>query len=67
MPTHNEVKQNKMSDFGAEKGLLQGQARRMGPLRSKNLKLLDGFWEKVFLGKIWGEGCRVYDFLLIGW
>ena len=23
--------------------------------------------EKFLIGKIWGEGCKVCDFLLIGW
>ena len=31
-PTHSEAKQTKMSEFGAQKGLLQGHARRMGGL-----------------------------------
>ena len=25
------------------------------------------FWGKVFIGKIWGEGCSMCDFRLIGW
>ena len=33
----------------------------------KNPEFLDGFWGKVFTGKIWGKGCMVCDFLLIGW
>lgn len=45
---------------GAEKCLLQGQASL------KNSKLPNGFWEKDFMGKIWGEGSRVCSFLLIG-
>jgi len=28
--THSEAKQTKSLEFGAEKGVLQGQARRMG-------------------------------------
>ena len=32
---HSEAKQTKMSESGAEKGLLQGQARRTGGLYSK--------------------------------
>lgn len=46
---------------GAEKCLLQGQASL------KNSKLPNGFWGKDFMGEIWGEGSRVYSFLLIGW
>ena len=33
---HSEAKQTKVSEFGAEKGLLQGQARRMGSMHEKN-------------------------------
>ena len=33
----------------------------------KRAKLHDDFWGRVFKGKIWGEDCRVCDFLLIGW
>ena len=35
-PTHNEAKQTEMSEFGAEKILLKGQARRMGGSCSKD-------------------------------
>ena len=62
--THSEAKATKTSEFGAEKGLLQGQA---GWLALKNPKLPDGFGAEVFIGQIWDEGCRVCDFLLIGW
>jgi len=34
-PRHSEAKQTKMSEFGAEKGLLQGQARRRGLVLKK--------------------------------
>ena len=64
---HSEAKQTKRSEFGAVKDLLQGQARRMGDSCSKTPKLPDGFQGEVFIGKIWGEGYRVCDFLLIGW
>ena len=33
----------------------------------KRPEITDGFQGRVFKGKIWGEGCTVYDFLLIGW
>ena len=65
--THSEAKQTEILDFGAEKGLLQGSSKENGQLMLKNLKLPDGLGGKVFKGKIWGEGCRVCDFLLIGW
>ena len=32
----------------------------------RNHELPDGLGGEVFIGKIWGEGCRIYDFLLIG-
>lgn len=34
--------------------------------RAKIPEFLDGFWGD-FIDKIWGESCRVGDFLLIGW
>ena len=40
---HSEAKQTETSEFGAEKCLLQGQARRMGSLCSKCPKLPEGF------------------------
>ena len=30
----------------------------------KNPKPPDGFGGKVFIGRVWGESCKVYDFLL---
>ena len=38
-----------------------------GWLMLKNPELLHGFGGKVFIGKMWGKGWRVCDFLLIGW
>ena len=32
----------------------------------KSPELPDGFGGKVFIGKIWDEGCMVRGFLLIG-
>lgn len=47
--------QPEKSEFGAEKDLLQGQARRMSGLKTTNcLTVL----EEKFYRKIWGEGCR---------
>ena len=62
--THSEAKQTETLEFGAEQGLLQGQARRMGGLHSKDLNSPIIFREE-FISKIWGEGCRVCAFLLI--
>ena len=39
----------------------------MGGLCSKKIELSVGFQGEVFIGKIWGKGCRVCDFLWIGW
>ena len=64
---HCEAKQMETLEFGAEKGLLQGRARRMGCLCSKTLNSMVVLGEKFLIGKIRGEGCRVCDFLLIGW
>ena len=35
-------------------------------LMLKTPELPDGLGREVFIGKIWGEGCRMYDFPLIG-
>ena len=34
--------------------------------RTQKPQLPEGF-PGVFIGKIWGESCRVFDFLLAGW
>ena len=56
--THSEAKQTETSGFGAEKGLLQGQARRMGGSCSKNPELPDGFWGEVFNRQNLGGGLQ---------
>ena len=45
---------------------IQHQARRMGDIL-KNPKLLCGFEGNVFIGKICGEDCRVWDFSSFWW
>ena len=47
-PMHGETEQTKTLEFGAEKGLLQGQARRVGELCSKSPNSLMGFREEFF-------------------
>ena len=57
------VRTNKLKcQFGAEKGLLQGQARRTGGSCTKKPKLPDAFMRRSFLGKVWDEDCRLCDF-----
>ena len=46
---------------------MQAQSRRSGWFMVKTPKLPNGFWGEVFIGKIWGKGCRVCDFVLIAW
>lgn len=58
----------KCQSLEQRKGLLQGQARRMGGSCSKYLNFLMVFREKFFVGKIGGEGYEgVCDYLLIAW
>ena len=57
--------QPEIPEFKAEEGPLQGQAKRT--VSSKTLNSSMFYRRKVFTGKIWGEGGRVCDFLLIGW
>ena len=65
--TCSEAKQTKMSEFEAEKGLLQGPCKKNRQLMLKKPKLLDGFRGRVLIGKICGEGCKACDLPLIGW
>ena len=66
-PTYSEAKQTQRSEFGAQKGLLNSHSRRMGGSCSKDPNSLMVFRETFFIGKIWGEGCRVHDVLPMGW
>ena len=38
-----------------------------GWCKLKNPELSDDLIGEVFIGEIWGESCRLCDFLLIGW
>ena len=59
------VRPNK-SVWSRERLTTDCQTRRMGSSCSKppNFSIT---WGEVFKGKIWGEGCKVCDFLLLGW
>ena len=46
---------------------IAGPSKEYGWPILKRPKLPDGFQGRVFKGNIWGKGCGVYDFLLIGW
>ena len=46
---------------------MTGPSKENGSLVFKRLELPDGFLETVFIGKVWGEVCRVCDLPLIGW
>ena len=46
--------------------LIAGPSKENRWLMLKNLKLPNDFGGEVFIGKIWCEGSRVFDFLLIG-
>lgn len=61
------VRPNKTLMFGTDKDLLQGPFKEnQDPYGSKKPELSNSFQGMVFNSKIWGEGCRVCDFLLIG-
>ena len=53
--------------LGQRKVCCKGHAGRTGGLCLKDLNSLDCFQGRVFIGKFWGEGCKVCDFLLIDW
>ena len=55
---HDEAKQTKISEFGAEKGSLPAM-KETGGWCSEDLNSPGGFREEGFIGKIWEEGCRV--------
>ena len=45
---HSEAKQTEMSEFGAEKGVLLGQARRTAGSCPPNLEVPEGFQQSFF-------------------
>ena len=56
---HSEVKQTKMLEFGAEKGLLHGRTRRQVAHALKCSKLPEGFQQSIFksqISRVVGEG-----------
>ena len=63
---HNEAKQTETSVWSRER-FSAGPGKEKGWLVLKKLKLPDGFQGRVFMGKICGELCRVYDLPLTGW
>ena len=60
---HSEAKQSKTLELGAEKGLLQVQARRTSGSGSKDLNSKDTteFQRRVFKDKGRKKSCIVYD------
>ena len=56
VPEAQERQTNWMSEFGAEKGLLQGHARRQVAHALKNPKLPKGFWQSTFKSQVGREG-----------
>ena len=64
---NGEAKQTEMSEFRAEKGLLQGPSKENRQLVLKKTEFFNGLGGRVSKGKIWGEGCRVCDFPVFGW
>ena len=65
-PMHSEAKETKTSEFGVEKGIEKAKQGEWDGSCSKDPKSLMVLGE-VFIGKIWGEVCRVFDVPLIGW
>ena len=55
----SEAKQTETSEFGAEKGLFQGHAGRCVACATQTPKLIEGFQQSTFKGKVRGEvGCQ---------
>ena len=63
------VRPNKHKHQGLEqtKVYFRVSSKKNRWLMLKRPKLKDGFQERVFKGKIWDEGYRVCDFLLVDW
>ena len=66
-PMHSEGQTNRNVGVWSREKFIVGPSKENGWLMLKNPKLSDGSQGEVFIGKISGEGCRVCDFLLIGW
>ena len=49
-PMHSEVKQTETSEFGADKGLLQDQARKTDGMYSRKPELVNGDRNALYLG-----------------
>lgn len=64
-PMHSEVKKTEMLEFEAEKGLLQGQARRMGGLCPQIPNSLKDFQQNILISQVRERGLRVCDQLMV--
>ena len=60
-PTHSEAKHTETLEFGAEKGLLQGHARRRLAHAPQNPELSEGFQQSIFKGQVREGDGRVCD------
>ena len=56
---HSEAEQTETSEFGAEKDLCRAKQGEW-VAHAEKPQLPDGFWGKVFIGKIWGAGCVTF-------
>ena len=65
-PLHGGGQTNQNVGVWSREGFTAGPSKENGWFVLKNLKLPDGFGGEVFIGKTWGEGGRVCDFLLTG-
>ena len=66
-PTHSEANKLKCQSLEQRKGYCRTKQGEGVAHARKNPQLPDGFQGEVFIGKIWGEGCRMCDFLLTAW
>ena len=68
---HSEAKQTEILEFGAEKGLLQGHARRRVAPALKSPELPKGFQQSTFQSQVEEGAHGICDQLvhnsLIGW
>ena len=66
-PTPSQAKQTEVSGLEQRKVFCRAKGGEWMVHSQKYPESLNSFWGEIFIDKIWGEGCRMCTFLLIGW
>lgn len=64
--THSEANPSEVPKFETEKELLKGPGKETSGLCSEYQNSPVAFRKGFSRAALWGEGCRMHDFLLIG-